>query len=79
MKKKGSLKNQHGKGEKPHENEDGSASSRHISLRYLSKVILPPLGASNTNYNQNQAESEGLIISPLDSRYRSVLRHFLVS
>ncbi|KAI8532145.1 hypothetical protein RHMOL_Rhmol11G0190700 [Rhododendron molle] len=71
MKKKGSLKNQHGKGEKPHENEDGSASSsRHISLRYLSKVILPPLGASNTNYNQNQAESKGWIISPLDSRYR---------
>ncbi|GLT30541.1 hypothetical protein SLA2020_053350 [Shorea laevis] len=39
-----------------------------LSLSNLSKIILPPLGVSN--YNQNQTNSKGWIISPMDSRYR---------
>lgn len=48
-----------------HKDEDDKPSS---SLRNLSKLILPPLGVSS--YNQNQNESKGYIISPMDSRYR---------
>ncbi|KAK9286193.1 hypothetical protein L1049_014577 [Liquidambar formosana] len=43
--------------------------SASLNLRNLSKLILPPLGASATS-NQNQIESKGWIISPMDSRYR---------
>ncbi|GKV21192.1 hypothetical protein SLEP1_g31190 [Rubroshorea leprosula] len=39
-----------------------------LSLSNLSKIILPPLGVSN--YNQNQINSKGWIIYPVDSRYR---------
>ncbi|THG13367.1 hypothetical protein TEA_013251 [Camellia sinensis var. sinensis] len=58
---------------KPHNYEDGTTSSlttttTDLNLRYLSKIILPPLGVSG--YNQNQNESNGKIISPMDSRYR---------
>ncbi|GMP39276.1 hypothetical protein CsSME_00010174 [Camellia sinensis var. sinensis] len=61
---------------KPHNYEDGTTSSSStttttttdLNLRYLSKIILPPLGVSG--YNQNQNESNGKIISPMDSRYR---------
>lgn len=45
--------------------EEGDDAS--LSLRNLSKLILPPLGASS--YNQNQTKSKW-IISPMDSRYR---------
>ncbi|KAK8529907.1 hypothetical protein V6N13_102797 [Hibiscus sabdariffa] len=44
-------------------NEDSS-----LSLSNLSKLIIPPLGVSG--YNQNQINSKGWIISPMDSRYR---------
>lgn len=43
-------------------------SSGELDLRNLSKVILPPLGVSTSN--QNQIQSKGWIISPMDSRYR---------
>ncbi|KAL3515636.1 hypothetical protein ACH5RR_022538 [Cinchona calisaya] len=53
--------------------EDGSgtsSTSKDLSLRNLSKLILPPLGASSS-YIQNQTdEFKGRIISPMDSRYR---------
>ncbi|KAM6581006.1 hypothetical protein CsatA_004780 [Cannabis sativa] len=39
-----------------------------LNLRNLSKLILPPLGVSTSN--QNQIQSKGWIISPMDSRYR---------
>lgn len=45
--------------------EEGDDAS--LSLRNLSKLILPPLGVSS--YNQNQTKSKW-IISPMDSRYR---------
>lgn len=48
--------------------EDGSTGSKDLSLRNLSKLILPPLGASS--YNQSQTELKGRIIFPMDSRYR---------
>lgn len=51
-----------------YEEEDENTSSKDLSLRNLSKIILPPLGASS--YNQNQTEFKGRIISPMDSRYR---------
>lgn len=42
----------------------------HLNLRSLSKVIIPPLGASS-NYTQNQVHSRSnIIISPMDSKYR---------
>ncbi|KAK6945623.1 Cyclic nucleotide-binding domain [Dillenia turbinata] len=50
------------------EGEGDASSSSSLNLRYLSKVILPPLGVSS--YNQIQIESKGKIISPMDSRYR---------
>ncbi|KAG5248501.1 potassium channel family protein [Salix suchowensis] len=48
----------------PHQEEDDTA----LSLSSLSKIILPPLGASS--FNQNPTQSGGWIISPVDSRYR---------
>ncbi|KAA8545512.1 hypothetical protein F0562_020296 [Nyssa sinensis] len=63
--KKGSLKNHHGRSEKPHCEE---ASMSDLNLQNPSNLILPPLGVSS--YNQNQIESKGRIISPVDSRYR---------
>ncbi|XP_059435148.1 potassium channel AKT2/3-like, partial [Corylus avellana] len=58
---------------KPEQKEESgmsssSSSSSSLNLRNLSKVILPPLGVSASN--QNQIESKGWIISPMDSRYR---------
>ncbi|KAL6184102.1 hypothetical protein ACLB2K_045506 [Fragaria x ananassa] len=50
-------------------NNDQMTSSDELNLRNLSKLILPPLGASS--YNQTQMQSKGYIISPMDSRYRS--------
>ncbi|KAL3538538.1 hypothetical protein ACH5RR_001904 [Cinchona calisaya] len=70
---KKSLEGHHDKAEKLcHEcEEDGSSTSgsKDLNLRNLSKLILPPLGASS--YNQNQTEFNGRIISPMDSRYRN--------
>ncbi|KAE8690628.1 hypothetical protein F3Y22_tig00110893pilonHSYRG00131 [Hibiscus syriacus] len=40
-----------------------------LSLSNLSKIILPPLGASSYNHN-SQTSSTGWIISPMDTRYR---------
>ncbi|KAK9111659.1 hypothetical protein Scep_019178 [Stephania cephalantha] len=40
-----------------------------ISLRNISKLILPPLGAASDNL-QNQNQSKGRVIIPMDSRYR---------
>lgn len=47
---------------------NSSSSSSDLSLRNLSKLILPPLGASS--YNQSQMHSNRWIISPMDSTYR---------
>ncbi|XAR56341.1 hypothetical protein NMG60_11036789 [Bertholletia excelsa] len=66
--KKSSMRNQHEEGsEMKQENKDSTTSSD-LNLRYLSKVILPPLGVLGFNYSQN--ESKGRIVSPMDSRYR---------
>ncbi|THU50872.1 hypothetical protein C4D60_Mb06t24930 [Musa balbisiana] len=43
-------------------------SSESFNLRNLSKLVLPPLGVST--YNQNQNDSRGKVILPMDSRYR---------
>ncbi|KAB2091674.1 hypothetical protein ES319_A03G208200v1 [Gossypium barbadense] len=39
-----------------------------LSLRNLSKFIIPSLGVSS--YNQNQTDSKGWVITPMDSTYR---------
>ncbi|KAB2042861.1 hypothetical protein ES319_D02G246900v1 [Gossypium barbadense] len=39
-----------------------------LSLRNLSKFIIPPLGVSS--YSQNQIVSKGWVITPMDSTYR---------
>ncbi|XP_012480302.1 potassium channel AKT2/3 [Gossypium raimondii] len=39
-----------------------------LSLRNLSKFIIPPLGVSS--YSQNQIDSKGWVITPMDSTYR---------
>ncbi|KAG6711354.1 hypothetical protein I3842_05G049000 [Carya illinoinensis] len=66
--KRGCLKNRHSQPESPHHEEISDMPSSH-SLQNLSNFIIPPLGVST--YNQNQTQSKGWIISPLDSRYRS--------
>nr|XP_043623583.1 potassium channel AKT2/3 [Erigeron canadensis] len=57
------------KEEKVHDEED----HQHLNLRSLSKVIIPPLGASS-NYtlqkNNVHTRSSNTIISPMDSKYR---------
>ncbi|CAN0880701.1 Potassium channel AKT2/3 [Linum grandiflorum] len=53
--------------EEEEEEEEGENSS--ISLSGLSKIVLPPLGASGNSY-QNPQVSKGWIISPMDSTYR---------
>lgn len=55
--------------QKNHDENGKSSSSLDNNLRYLSKVILPPLGVSSFN-EQNQNEPNRRIISPMDSRYR---------
>ncbi|KAM7250623.1 hypothetical protein ACFE04_022506 [Oxalis oulophora] len=61
--------------ERPHENEeeydnDNDSESSSLSLRHLSKVILPPLGVSSYNSYTSNIHSKGWIISPMDSKYR---------
>ncbi|XP_058091178.1 potassium channel AKT2 isoform X3 [Magnolia sinica] len=48
------------------ERDDENSAS--LNLRNLSKLILPPLGASS--FNQTQINSTRKIITPMDSRYR---------
>ncbi|XP_030552766.2 potassium channel AKT2/3 [Rhodamnia argentea] len=61
-------KKQHRSRHQHHEVGDDSSSTKSLSLKNLSKLILPPLGSST--YNQNQIESRGWVVSPMDSRYR---------
>jgi hypothetical protein len=65
--KRGGQKSQYSELEVPQHHEENGFSSP-LSLRNLSKLILPPLGSSS--FNQSQIESKGWIISPMDSRYR---------
>jgi hypothetical protein len=69
----GCRKNQPETSHQEEEEESGmsSSSSSSLNLRNLSKLILPPLGVSGSN--QNQIQSKGWIISPMDSRYRYVI------
>ncbi|KAF5733502.1 potassium channel AKT2/3 [Tripterygium wilfordii] len=51
--------------------EDEEDDKRSLTLSRLSKLILPPLGASSSSFNQSQIEStRGWIISPMSSNYR---------
>ncbi|KAK2966667.1 hypothetical protein RJ640_002365 [Escallonia rubra] len=70
MKKIG-QKNQDGLLEKPQHDEEHAlySSARSFNLRNISKLILPPLGASSFNQNQVESSTKGRIISPMDSRY----------
>ncbi|XP_012464858.1 potassium channel AKT2/3 [Gossypium raimondii] len=53
----------------PHTDDHNSdEEDTSLSLSSLSKLILPPLGAST--YNHSHIKSKGWIISPMDSRYR---------
>ncbi|KAL9246243.1 hypothetical protein vseg_019805 [Gypsophila vaccaria] len=49
-----------------HLREEDSTSS--LNMRYLSKIVLPPLGVSG--YNPHDVSSNGLVISPMSSKYR---------
>ncbi|CAI0375283.1 unnamed protein product [Linum tenue] len=75
MKNRGSLEDEdHGDSERRRpqgEGEEGEdlGESSSISLSGLSKIVLPPLGASGQIY-QNPQVSRGWIISPMNSRYR---------
>lgn len=51
-----------------HDVEEDPDRSSSLELQNVSKLILPPLGAST--YNPNPVLSKGWIISPMDSRYR---------
>ncbi|KAK6156985.1 hypothetical protein DH2020_011233 [Rehmannia glutinosa] len=50
-----------------YEDQQISGSSGDLNLKNLSKLIVPPLGASG--YNSHN-DSNGRILSPMDSRYR---------
>lgn len=71
--KTGSQRDQHNELETSQHEENDISSP--LNMRNLSKIILPPLGASS--YNQNQIKSKGRIISPMDSRYRYVVQEIL--
>ncbi|CAK9151139.1 unnamed protein product [Ilex paraguariensis] len=70
MRKSSSQTNPQDQSERLHHNEEDlrRRSSGSFNLQNLSKLMLPPLGASN--YNQNQIEPKWWIISPMNSRYR---------
>ncbi|KAL6545739.1 hypothetical protein OROGR_009613 [Orobanche gracilis] len=51
-----------------HHHHHQAASSGELNLKYLSKLIVPPLGFSSNLNTQN--DSNARIISPMDSRYR---------
>ena len=71
--KTGNQRDQHNELETSQHEENDISSL--LNRRKLSKIILPPLGASN--YNQNQIQSKGRIIDPTDSRYRYVGQEIL--
>ncbi|GJX73416.1 potassium channel AKT2/3 [Tanacetum coccineum] len=50
--------------------EEKGELEEHINLRSLSKVIIPPLGASSNYTQSNVNTSSTCIISPTDSKYR---------
>ncbi|GMI88187.1 potassium transport 2/3 [Hibiscus trionum] len=56
-------------GQRRRESSDSLYSDTSLSLSNLSKLILPPLGASSYNNNE-RSSSQGWIISPMDTRYR---------
>lgn len=61
----------------PHTDDHNSdEEDTSLSLSSLSKLILPPLGAST--YNHSHIKSRGWIISPMDSRYRYALSYVLL-
>ncbi|KAH6810144.1 potassium transport 2/3 [Perilla frutescens var. frutescens] len=49
-----------------HEEVSNSSSSEELSLKNLSKIVVPPLGYNTNNINV----CNGRIISPMDTRYR---------
>lgn len=69
--KSSELQNHQGRIEKAHdeEEEEEDRIARNLNLQNLSKLILPPLGASTNN--QNHIQSKGRIITPMNSKYRS--------
>ncbi|KAK8568112.1 hypothetical protein V6N12_006676 [Hibiscus sabdariffa] len=56
-------------GARQHKKSSASLDETSLTLSNLSKIILPPLGASS--YNHNNHIDSGWVISPVDSRYRS--------
>ncbi|XP_009614130.1 potassium channel AKT2/3 [Nicotiana tomentosiformis] len=62
------IKDQHVQDNNHGSNNSSGTNSDELSFRNLSKLILPPLGSND--YNQNQTQQKGKIITPMDSRYR---------
>ncbi|PWA93437.1 potassium transport 2/3 [Artemisia annua] len=52
------------------EKEGKRELEEHINLRSLSKVIIPPLGASSNDTQSNVNTRSTIIISPMNSKYR---------
>lgn len=52
------------------EKEEKRELDEHINLRSLSKVIIPPLGASSNDTQSNVNTRSTIIISPMNSKYR---------
>lgn len=63
-------------GSEDHDNDSDSDSDMpsSLSLRELSKVILPPLGVSSFT-DGSKVKSNRWIISPMSSRYRYTYKH----
>lgn len=66
--KVGSYKHESSSMKSKEGHEEVSSSSEELSFKNLSKIVVPPLGFSG--YSTNNV-SNGRIISPMDSRYRS--------
>ncbi|NP_001312582.1 potassium channel AKT2/3-like [Nicotiana tabacum] len=62
------IKDQHVQDNNHGSNNSSGTNSDELGFRNLSKLILPPLGSND--YNQNQTQQKGKIITPMDSRYR---------
>ncbi|KAI7738322.1 hypothetical protein M8C21_033437 [Ambrosia artemisiifolia] len=52
------------------EKEEKGEEEEHLNLRSLSKVIIPPLGASSNDTQNHANVRSSKIISPMDSKYR---------
>ncbi|KAM0009270.1 putative cyclic nucleotide-binding domain, potassium channel, voltage-dependent, EAG/ELK/ERG [Helianthus debilis subsp. tardiflorus] len=52
------------------EKEEKGEEEEHLNLRSLSKVIIPPLGASSDDTQNHINSRSSKIISPMDSKYR---------